>query len=73
MKHSTKAKLGIVVGIGLIVFVVSLLSLPFSESDNVIQKTTQDSIKKVDDSEERMLNLIAHERAELDWKISGKP
>ncbi len=72
MKYSRKAKIGVIVGIGLIVFTVSLLSLPFSDSQNVIQKTTQSSIQKVESSEEKMLDVIAQERAELEWKIGGK-
>lgn len=71
MKYSLKAKIGIIVGIGLIVFTVSLLSLPFSDS-NVIQKTTQTSIDRVESSEAKMLDVIAQERAELEWKIGGK-
>ncbi len=71
MKYSLKAKIGIIVGIGLIMFTVSLLSLPFSDS-NAIQKTTQTSIDKVESSEAKMLDVIAQERAELEWKIGGK-
>ena len=71
MKYSLKAKIGIIVGIGLIMFTVSLLSLPFSDS-NVIQKTTQSSIDRVESSEAKMLDVIAQERAELEWKIGGK-
>jgi hypothetical protein len=71
VKYSLKAKIGIIVGIGLIVFTVSLLSLPFSDS-NVIQKTTQTSIDRVESSEAKMLDVIAQERAELEWKIGGK-
>lgn len=71
MKYSLKAKIGIIIGIGLIMFTVSLLSLPFSDS-NVIQKTTQSSIDRVESSEAKMLDVIAQERAELEWKIGGK-
>lgn len=71
MKYSIKAKVGIIIGIGLIVFTVSLLGLPFSDS-NVVQKATHTSISKVDDSEAKMLNVIAHEKAELEWKMGGK-
>ena len=71
MKYSLKAKIGIIIGIGLIMFTVSLLSLPFSDS-NVIQKTTQSSIDRVESSEAKMLDVIAQEKAELEWKIGGK-
>lgn len=71
MKYSLKAKIGIVIGMGLIVFTVSLLSLPFSDSQNVVQKATHTSIEKVESSEAKMLDVIAQERAELEWKIGG--
>jgi len=69
MKYSIKAKVAIVCGIGLIVFVASLLSLPFSGHDNGVQKATSQSLKKVDDSEQKMLDVIANEKAELEHKI----
>jgi len=72
MKYSLKAKVGIIVGMGLIVFTMSLLGLPFSESQNAIQKATQISIEKAESSEAKMLDVIAQERAELEWKIGGK-
>ena len=72
MKYSRKAKLGIIIGIGLIVFTVSLLGLPFSESQNAMQKITHTSIEKVESSEAKMLDVIAQEKAELEWKIGGK-
>ena len=72
MKYSRKAKLGIIIGIGLIVFTVSLLGLPFSESQNAMQKVTHTSIEKVESSEAKMLDVIAQEKAELEWKIGGK-
>jgi len=72
VKYSLKAKIGIIVGIGLIMFTVSLLALPFSESQNSIQKATQSSIQKVESSEEKMLDVIAQEKSELEWKIGGK-
>jgi hypothetical protein len=72
VKYTVKAKVGIVIGVGLIVFTVSLLSLPFSESDNVVQHATQSSIQKVESSEAKMLDLIQHEKSELEWKLGGK-
>lgn len=73
MKYSLKAKLGIALGVGLIVFVVSLLGLPLSDSHNVVQKTTQNSLNRMDDSESKMLNVIAQEKAELAAKIGKSP
>lgn len=72
MKHSIKTKIAIISGIGIIVFVASLVGLPFFETNNNIQKTTQSSIKKVESSEEKLLDVIAQEKAELEWKIGGK-
>lgn len=72
MKYSIKTKLGITCGIGIIAFVVSLVGLPFFEANNTVQKTTQSSIDKVESSEEKLLDMIAREKAELEWKIGGK-
>ncbi|AJZ75303.1 hypothetical protein [Candidatus Nitrosotenuis cloacae] len=72
MKHSIKTKIAIISGIGIITFVASLVGLPFFEANNNIQKTTQSSIKKVESSEEKLLDVIAQEKAELEWKIGGK-
>lgn len=72
MDNSIKTKLAVICGIGIIAFVVSLVGLPFFEADNNIQKTTQSSIKKVESSEEKLLDVIAQEKAEIEWKIGGK-
>ncbi|WP_100182054.1 hypothetical protein [Candidatus Nitrosotenuis aquarius] len=72
MKYSLKTKIGILVGIGLIMFTVSLLALPFSDSENIVQEATQSSIQKVEISEAKMLDVIAQERSEIEWKIGGK-
>lgn len=72
MDNSIKTKIAVICGIGIIAFVVSLVGLPFFEADNSIQKTTQSSIKKVESSEEKLLDVIAQEKAELEWRIGGK-
>lgn len=72
MKYSTKTKIGVVIGIGLIVFVVSLLNLPFMNSDSSVQKITQKNIDKIEESEEKMLDFITHEKSELAAKTNGK-
>jgi hypothetical protein len=41
-------------------------------SDSGMQKVSHENIKKVDESEEKMLDLIAQEKAELESKIGGK-
>ena len=73
MKYSLKAKLGIIAGIGIMVFVVSLFGLPFSDSHNVMQKATQNGLNNVADSESKMLDVIAQEKAELTSKIEKNP
>lgn len=72
MDNSIKTKLAIICGIGIIAFVVSLVGLPFFEANNNIQKTTQSGIKKVEISEEKLLGVIAQEKAEMEWRIGGK-
>lgn len=72
MNHSIKTKISIISGIGIIVFVASLVGLPFFEANNTVQKATQSSIKKVESSEDKLLGVIAQEKAELERKIGGK-
>lgn len=69
MKHSIKTKIAIVSGIGIIVFVASLVGLPFFDVSNNVKKSTQNSISKVESSETKMLNVIAQEREELELKL----
>lgn len=69
MKHSIKTKIAIVSGIGIIVFVASLVGLPFFDVSNNVKKSTQNSISKVESSEAKMLNVIAQEREELELKL----
>jgi hypothetical protein len=70
--QSIKTKIAIVVGIGLIVFVASMLGLPFINSDLSVQKISHDNIKKLDESEKKILDFTAQEKTELESKISGK-
>lgn len=72
MEYSKKAKVTIILGIVLIAFVASLVSLPFLESGNGVQKISESSIKKVEISEAKLLDVIAHEKAEIEWKMGGK-
>ncbi len=69
MEHSIKTKIAIVSGIGIIVFVASLVGLPFFDVSNNVKKSTQNSISKVESSEAKMLNVIAQEREELELKL----
>lgn len=72
MEYSKKAKVTIILGIVLIAFVASLVSLPFLESKNSVQKVSESSMKKIESSEAKLLNVIAHEKAEIEWKMGGK-
>lgn len=72
MRYTVKAKICTVIGIGLIVFVASLVGLPFSESESNVKKISYENAKKLDDSEQRMLDVIAQEKAALESKIGGK-
>ncbi|TBR07926.1 MAG: hypothetical protein EPO62_07380 [Candidatus Nitrosotenuis sp.] len=72
MQHADKAKIGVVVGICLIVLVASLVWLPFMNSDSAVQKASHNSIKKMEESEEKLLGFTVHEKAELESKIGGK-
>lgn len=70
MKYQTKAKVCIVAGIALIVFVASLVNLPFVNSDSAVQKITQKRFDKMESSEEKLQGFMKHERAELAQKLS---
>lgn len=72
MQYTTKTKIAIIVGIGLIVFVASLLELPFMNSDSAMQKVSHESIKKLEEPEEKMHDFIVQEKTELESKIGGK-
>lgn len=72
MQHADKAKIGVVVGISLIVLVASLVWLPFMDSNSAVQKVSHNSIKKMEESEEKLLGFASHEKAEMESKIGGK-
>lgn len=72
MKYTTKSRIAIVAGVCLIVFVASLIGLPFTYSDSTVQKISHENIEKLEESEVKMLGVIAQEKAELESKISGK-
>ncbi|WP_268542817.1 hypothetical protein [Candidatus Nitrosotenuis cloacae] len=73
MQSEHKTKIAIVLGIALIAFVASLMSLPFTKSDAGVQKIPENSIKKMEASEERILKFMAHEKNELQSKIYNNP
>lgn len=59
-------------GIVIIVFVASLVGLPFMDSDTDIQQMVEKTASSDDDAERRMLDLIAHEKAEMEIRAGGK-
>jgi len=72
MQYTNKTKIATVIGIGLIVFVASLVGLPFISSESTVQKITHEPINKLEESEEKMLDVIMQERSEFESKIGGK-
>jgi hypothetical protein len=72
MQYTVKAKICTVVGIGLIVFVASLVGLPFADSESNEKKISYENTKKLHDSEQKMFDVIAQEKAEIESKIGGK-
>ena len=46
--------------------------LPFINSDSSVQKISRDNIKKLEESEEKILDLTVREKTELESKIGGK-
>lgn len=72
MQYSVKTKIGVVIGIGLIITVVSFLSLPFLNEDSGIQKISEENIKKLDSAEDKLLGVIDQEKSEIEFKMGGK-
>ncbi len=72
MSFSRKTKLGIVIGISIIVSVASMMSLPFINSESSTKVNYQKSMNNFQESEEKLLDFIAQEKTELESKIGGK-
>jgi len=72
VKYSIKTKVGVIIGIALIVAVASLLGLPYMNEESAIQKASEKNIKKMESAEEKLLNVIEHEKSEIEHKIGGK-
>lgn len=72
MQSTNKTKIAIIVGISLIISVASMVGLPFINSDSSMQKISQDNIKKLEESEEKILDFTVREKTELESKIGGK-
>ncbi|MEW6043577.1 MAG: hypothetical protein AB1608_04895 [Thermoproteota archaeon] len=72
MQYSTKSKIAIIIGISIIAAVASMFALPFMDAGSGVQKIPHQSIQKVEGAEQKLLNVITHEKAELEWKMNGK-
>jgi uncharacterized protein YpmB len=72
MEPANKTRIALIIGIFLIVSVASLVVLPFMNSSSPVQKVSQETIKKIESSEERILGFTAQEKTELESKIGGK-
>ncbi len=71
MVSISRTRIGIIIGLSLIIAVASMMGIPFMEQGMTMKKTQQ-SIKNFEKSEEIMLNFIEQEKAELESKIGGK-
>ncbi len=67
----SKTKIGIICGITILIAVASLMGLPLIDSDISMQNLPNRDIQ-LQESEEKMLEFIEHQKAELEWKIGGK-
>jgi hypothetical protein len=72
MQPANKIRIALVVGIALIVSVASLVVLPFMNSPPPMQKVSQETIKKLETSEEKILRFVSHEKTEFESKMGGK-
>ncbi|MDX1532948.1 MAG: hypothetical protein R3230_01935 [Nitrosopumilaceae archaeon] len=68
---STKTKVGIIVGITIIVGTGLFMGLPFLNSETNLQNLPHEDVK-LQESEQRMLEFIEQQKAELEYKIGGK-
>lgn len=68
---STKTKVGIIVGITIIVGTGLFMGLPFFNSETNLQNLPHEDVK-LQESEQRMLEFIEQQKAELEYKIGGK-
>ena len=68
---SRKTKVGIIVGVTTILSVGLLMGLPFTNSESNLQNLPHEDVK-LQESEQRMLEFIEQQKAELEYKIGGK-
>ena len=68
---SKKSKIGIVIGISIILSVGLLMGLPFTNSQSNLQNLPHKDVK-LQESEQKMLEFIEQQKTELEYKIGGK-
>ena len=68
---SKKSKIGIVVGVTIILSVGLLMGLPFTNSESNLQNLPHEDVK-LQESEQKMLEFIEQQKAEIQFKIGGK-
>ena len=68
---STKTKVGIIVGITIIVGTGLFMGLPFLTAETNLQNLPHEDVK-LQESEQRMFEFIEQQKAELEYKIGGK-
>ena len=68
---SKKTKAGILLGVTIIVGTGLFMGLPFLNSESNLQNLPHEDVK-LQESEQRMLEFIEEQKAELEYKIGGK-
>ncbi len=68
---SRKTKIGIILGITIIVGTGLFMGLPFLNSETNLQNLPHEDAK-LQESEQRMLEFIEQQKAEIEYKIGGK-
>lgn len=72
MQPANKTRIALIVGIGLIVAVASLITLPFMNSQSSVQKVSHETLKKLESSEKKILGFANKEKTEFEFKMGGK-
>jgi len=72
MQPANKTRIALMIGIGLIISVASLITLPFMNSQSSVEKVSHETLKKIESSEKKILGFAIQEKTELESKIGGK-
>ncbi|QLH09223.1 hypothetical protein DSQ19_06865 [Candidatus Nitrosotenuis sp. DW1] len=57
MQPANKTRIALMIGIGLIISVASLITLPFMNSQSSVEKVSHETLKKIESSEKKSLVL----------------